>query len=153
MKRLYLTIILALGSQSTAYSADDEVSPPLDAPLEVKSDIVGLLHTYCAGCHAIGKLNFLPSDSYVKNWHGLFNETSPISKTLWSTSILKVLDWPKDTPPAFGQLLDPVAGRDWMPKGIHRLRIAEDWFQPSDPSVLVPVNPRQYIREQLSKYQ
>ncbi|MCX6126382.1 MAG: hypothetical protein NTV34_16740, partial [Proteobacteria bacterium] len=77
------------------------------APIEIKIQVVSTLTTYCAACHGIGRLNFLPAEEAADNWAVLFSENSPISKLKWNIAITQALAWPTNSPPPFNRMRDP----------------------------------------------
>lgn len=86
----------------------------------------GKLRQYCNACHGLGdELRFIFSDNDEDTWNFIFTNTSPKSGKRWAEMIIKVLDWPSDTPPPFDQMMNPPDD-DWMPKGQKRLQLAED---------------------------
>lgn len=84
------------------------------------------MRVYCRACHAVGEQRFITSDDDQIVWDYIHAERAPISGKLWSTAIFDVLDWPSDRPPAFDEIMDPINNRDWMPKGVKRMQLADD---------------------------
>ena len=147
---LLLTSTFALAESPVLLSESAESFET--APMDVKIQVVSALTTYCAACHGIGRLNFLPTEEPADNWAVLFSEISPLSKLKWNVAITQALAWPSNSPPPFDTLRDPQNKRDWMPKGRKRIQISEalikDPIEPSGPTV----NARQLILRELSRY-
>lgn len=121
-----LRAMLCVGTLACASMLRAETSEPakLDA---VQSLTVEKLRTYCRSCHAVGALRFIHSEDDAEVWTYITETRVPGSQTLWREAIFAVLDWPQDAPPPFDELKDPAAGRDWMPKGVKRLQLADDY--------------------------
>ena len=83
------------------------------------------LRTYCAGCHGLGELRFIPNQDDRDTWAFIFNNRSPKSGKIWAEVIADTLSWPSDTPPPANELMIPPH-RDWMPKGAKRQELASD---------------------------
>ena len=123
-----------------------------DASQETKDSTSFVLRKYCSGCHALGDLNFIPTSSTDENWRFLFTGPTKVPGKSWSELIQRVLSWPTADAPAYGQLMDPKNGKDWMPKGIKRINIHDDQFLPSDDPDGIATNPRKYILETLGRF-
>lgn len=82
------------------------------------------LRQHCGACHGLGPLRFIWSGDDRELWRTLYSTRAPASGKTWAEGIAKVLSWPSDAPPPFDQVMEP--GRDWMPKGIKRVELAND---------------------------
>jgi len=83
------------------------------------------LRTFCAACHGLGNLRFIPDQNDSHTWTYILTERSPRSGKVWAEAIAETLSWPSDTPPSSGDMLLPPE-RDWMPKGGKRWELAAD---------------------------
>lgn len=83
------------------------------------------LRKYCGACHAVGALRFIHSENDDELWSYILTHEVPETRKLWAQRIYETLNWPSDSPPPFGQLMEPPL-HDWMPKGVKRLEFASD---------------------------
>jgi hypothetical protein len=100
--------------------ADWVPSPPADLPI-----VAAKLREHCRSCHALGSQRFIYDESDQALWVRLYSLSAPVSGELWAERIARVLDWPTDSAPPFGEFMEPP-DRDWMPKGAGRMLIATD---------------------------
>jgi len=84
------------------------------------------LREYCRACHAVGNLRFIYDENDANLWNYILTQNVPLSSELWADAIVRVLSWPTEVAPAPVPLMDPSAGRDWMPKGSKRLHFAAE---------------------------
>ena len=90
---------------------------------------VPLLRKYCKACHAIGKRKFIKSEIDEEVWDYIFSAQAP-SKQTWAEAMVEVLNWPTHEPPDPSVPMAP--GRDWMPKGVKRFEIVEEFIEDRD---------------------
>jgi hypothetical protein len=90
---------------------------------------VPLIRKYCQACHGVGDLRFITSEKDSEVWEFIFRERTP-KGVIWAEEMIRVLDWPTNSPPANNSLLAP--GRDWMPKGKKRYDMVEEHLGDED---------------------
>lgn len=127
-----IVLIAAACGQDTGLPDSHQLPPPqsFDSP----APHVGMpanasaakLREYCKACHGVGKLRFIWTESDDELWDYILTQQAPGRKKLWAAAIVEVLSWPSDQPPPALPVMDPEAGRDWMPKGGKRARMASD---------------------------
>ncbi len=112
-------------------------------PLNASEQLaVEKIRTYCQACHGVGELRFIYSEVDEEVWDYIHSQPSPKSKKLWATAIAEVLNWPSESAPPFSKPISP--DQDWMPKGIKRLQMADDYVG--------GVSSRRIILENLKKH-
>lgn len=113
-----LSVVMAGACLSSARS---------EAITQDQMQAVVLLRQYCQACHAVGDKRFMSDDDDGVVWNFIQTTKPPKGTVTWRDAIIKVLSWPSNKPPPFGETMEP--NRDWMPKGGKRLEFSSATYE------------------------
>lgn len=122
---LFLFLITGCG-ESPPSSSVASASLRLTGDMDARAVTMTKIRTHCNSCHGVGPLRFIYSSNDEEVWSYIKDTIVPNSDKRWVEAIIDVLSWPTDAAPRFDVWRLPSENKDWMPKGVKRLQLAED---------------------------